>query len=844
MLGCHDAISTTISFAGDYSDFRHRGFTIGIEQFCPVFNNPAEFLRRTRQKARHINKGQDRDIETVTKANKTRRLARSIGVKTARQYHGLIADNADSLAFEADKPGQDITGKILLDFKEIALIRDLRDQLVHVIGNVGIFGHEGVEAVVNPVGFVKERPNGRACTVIERQEIKQAADLGDRFHVIVKCTVRDRRFGGVGLGAPKFFGSDHFVRHSPDHIRPCQEHVGGIPHHENEISQRRGINRPACTRSHDDRDLWNNARGEDIILEYIRVPGQCRDAFLDTRTTAVIEPDHWCSLFDRHFLHLADFAGMSLGERAAKDSKILREHKGLAAIDRAPPGHNTITGHGLRFHAKVIASMSNEHVELFKRVFIQQKTNAFAGRQLALVVLRSNTLFSTAEPCLRASVFEFFENVFHIHPLPEAQILTQTHTKKTKKCFHKRRLHICNPANVSHMYEPLCYNNPLAIFVHAPRVRAEFTDCSNMQIKRSYLIAAVLLVLIFLWFAIKNAGDREDVHANGTNTATTQADEVPTVAIDSISIETHVRYFNLHGQTAPVREVAVKAETAGLVIKTPVREGSYVRRGTLLCQQDIDARQAAFDQARATLYSRELDYKAAQTLVNKGYRSETQALAAQAALDGARAAVKQAEIELGNVNMRAPFSGVFDQQMAEIGEYLGPGQPCGLLIDLDPILVNAEATEAQISAIRIGEIADIRLATGETVQGKVRFIETKANPATRTFTVEFEVPNTNRSIRAGVTANIRLAAGEMQAHLIPSNVLAIDDIGRVGVRILDYDRTVRFLPVDTIDESDIGVWVTGLPDQTDLIIRGQDYVREGTKVRTQYDAPDDFGSDR
>jgi multidrug efflux system membrane fusion protein len=357
-----------------------------------------------------------------------------------------------------------------------------------------------------------------------------------------------------------------------------------------------------------------------------------------------------------------------------------------------------------------------------------------------------------------------------------------------------------------------------------------------MKIKPAYLISLGLAVFIALWF-IYGSIIRDNV-APESNAATQNSAEpaLPSVVIERINAETHISFLNLHGSTEAVREVAVKAETAGLVVRTPVAEGRYVKRGTLLCQQDVDARQAILDQAKAQMRARELEYQAAVTLVEKGYRSSTQAASALAALDGARASVKQAEIEIDNVNMRAPFGGIFDNQMAEVGDYLAPGQACGLLVDLNPLLVVGEATERQIGRLKIGQDAQIELATGQAIAGKVRFIESRANPATRTFRIEVEVANDKNELKSGVTASVKLASGEILAHFIPSRVLTLDDTGRIGVRHLDANSIVRFSPVTTIDETDDGIWVTGLPDATDLIVLGQDYVAEGSKVATQNDS--------
>ena len=137
----------------------------------------------------------------------------------------------------------------------------------------------------------------------------------------------------------------------------------------------------------------------------------------------------------------------------------------------------------------------------------------------------------------------------------------------------------------------------------------------------------------------------------------------------------------------------------------------------------------------------------------------------------------------------------------------------------------------------------VQLSTGETLSGKIRFIETRANPATRTFKIEIAVPNKDGKLRSGVTATIKLSAGQTEAHLIPASVLTLDDLGSIGVRYLDFENRVRFTRVATIDETSSGIWVTGLPKNTDLIVQGQDYVSEGVQVTTQFDSNSSVGTD-
>ncbi len=350
-----------------------------------------------------------------------------------------------------------------------------------------------------------------------------------------------------------------------------------------------------------------------------------------------------------------------------------------------------------------------------------------------------------------------------------------------------------------------------------------------MKINRSQIIALIAVLLIAGWFWVNNV-DADDDNIAVSNPAETAETVLPSVVTRQISSEPHAAAIDLFGRTEAAREVTVKAETPGPIVSTPIAEGSRVRKGTIVCRQDVNARQANVDQAKALLRTRELEYQAAAKLVERGFASETQALTAQAALDAAKASVKQAEIELGNINLRAPFTGIYDKNMAEVGDYLAPGQPCGLLIELDPLIVTIDLTETQLALVKKGQSAEIKLATGETVTGIVKFVESRANPSTRTFKAEIAVSNKDLSLKAGVSATVKFQGKPAPAHLIPAHIMAINDNGIVGVKYLDSSETVRFAQTITVDETGDGVWVTGLPDTTRIIVKGQDYVAVGTKT--------------
>lgn len=351
-----------------------------------------------------------------------------------------------------------------------------------------------------------------------------------------------------------------------------------------------------------------------------------------------------------------------------------------------------------------------------------------------------------------------------------------------------------------------------------------------MKLNSSYLLAGAAILIVGAWFFIGSAGNDRDIYADVKLREQGTEAVLPTVVVRTVASEMHDIRLTSYGRTLPNRRVEVKAKTPGSLVSTPVREGARVTRGDVICRQDVDARQALVDQAKAQLAKAEADLTATSTLVDQGYRAPTALNGDRASVDGARASLKQAQIELGNVVLRAPFSGIYEARMAEIGDYLSPGLPCAAIVELDPLKVEAELTETQVGQVDMGQTVNIRLATGQTVSGTVSFIESVANPATRTFQMEMSIPNPDYALKAGVSATLDLKIGEAMASLVPSGVMALDDNGATGIRYVDAGNIVRFAAIQQVDETRGGIWVTGLPARSRVIIEGQDYVLVGSEV--------------
>lgn len=335
----------------------------------------------------------------------------------------------------------------------------------------------------------------------------------------------------------------------------------------------------------------------------------------------------------------------------------------------------------------------------------------------------------------------------------------------------------------------------------------------------------------------------------------------------------------LRGETQAARSVDLRAETAGQVVSEPLRKGSFVQQGQVLCQIDAGTRPALVaeararlaeararvpeaaaraDQARAQLKEAELNRNAASKLSKDGFASETRLAATEAAVSGAKAAVEaalsglesvqaniqsaeaavaSAEKELERLEIKASFAGLLESDTAELGSLLQPGSLCATVIQLDPIKLVGYAPEGQVERIEVGALAGARLSDGRELRGRVTFLSRRADDTTRTFRLEIEVPNPDLSVRDGQTAELLIASDGAKAHLLPQSTLTLNDEGVLGVRLVGDGNLTVFAPVQLLRDTVQGVWVTGLPDAADVITVGQEYVIEGVEVAPSFQEP-------
>ena len=414
-----------------------------------------------------------------------------------------------------------------------------------------------------------------------------------------------------------------------------------------------------------------------------------------------------------------------------------------------------------------------------------------------------------------------------------------------------------------------------------------------------------ILVAVFLYFlVIERAAFFEFAGLTQPETTETEetqetapsetAEETPNV-VSVIARRSEARTIDsaviLRGETRAVRQVELRSETSGTIVSDPLRKGTFVTAGQLMCEigvgtreialadaearlaetrsriPEVEARvpeaQARIEEAASRLNEAQINLNAAEKLFEGGFAAETRvanALAGvrsaeaavqtaegglksarsgleniQASILSAEAAVASARQEIEKLAIHAPFEGILESDTAEIGSLMQPGSLCGTIIQLDPIIIAGFVPEAEVNRITEGVRAGARMVDGTTIQGQVSFLSRSADQTTRTFLVEIEAPNADLKIRDGQTADILIEADGALAHLLPQSSLTLNDEGTLGVRIVAADGTAQFTPVRILRDTSQGVWLGGLPPVANVILVGQEYVTDGVPVLANYE---------
>jgi len=342
--------------------------------------------------------------------------------------------------------------------------------------------------------------------------------------------------------------------------------------------------------------------------------------------------------------------------------------------------------------------------------------------------------------------------------------------------------------------------------------------------ERPYIIAIVITVILVLWMA---SGVTQETKAPTEKSKSSVI--IPKVKVETRYADTVNDSVELYGRTEPDRITTLKAEISGKIVEVLAKRGSQVKEGQIIAKIALNDLGSQLQRSEALLAQREIEYAGAKTLNADGYQGKVQVASAKANLEAVKSDIKRLEINIKHTVIVAPFDGVLNTRYVEEGDYVKSGDDIAMIADLDPLVVRAFVTENQVNQLSVNQSANIHLLNNARTDGVVRYIASVADDATNTFKIEISIDNSNYQYLAGLSGEVNIALKQVPAIKISPALLALDELGNIGVKTVE-NNIVKFTAIDIVKSESDGIWLTGLGQQADIITLGQGFVRAGDEV--------------
>jgi RND family efflux transporter MFP subunit len=284
---------------------------------------------------------------------------------------------------------------------------------------------------------------------------------------------------------------------------------------------------------------------------------------------------------------------------------------------------------------------------------------------------------------------------------------------------------------------------------------------------------------------------------------------------------------------------------SGQIADIPVRPGSKVERGDVLIRLDAAQEELAVERAKLTVNDATAKVDRLQSLVASRAASSVEADQAQNALDAAKVALREAELDLSRRTVSAPIGGSLGILAVNAGDYVTSQSEIASIDDRSEILIEFYVPERFASGMEVGKqvTANAISRPGERFAGEISAVDNRVDEASRTLRVRAQIANPDDTLRAGMSFEVTVKfEGERWPSVDPLAIqwdsagayvwqVSNGKAGRVDVAIIQRNSDSVLIRAD-------------LKQGDEVVTEGVQSVRPGAAVRVIGGSQQPDGNDR
>jgi len=325
------------------------------------------------------------------------------------------------------------------------------------------------------------------------------------------------------------------------------------------------------------------------------------------------------------------------------------------------------------------------------------------------------------------------------------------------------------------------------------------------------------------------------LRSQGSNSSDARRSTKVSVTVTKVGRGRVVRKVEATGTLEGINETDIISETSGKVTKINAEVETYLLANSSVAEVENDLQEIAVEAARANSEKADADLKRVKSLLSQNAVSETQLENAEVGSKAALSQLKLAQKNYDNTLLKTPIAGRLAQKFVVIGQMITPGTKVATVVDDSRMKLKVGIPENFVSYVNRNTMVQVEsdALPNHTFDGRVKTIALKADPQTRTFQVEIDLPNDHdRSLKSGMSAKTEIISpGDEGSLVIPVAALIESSGNNPSVYVVDDSMaSLRYVNLGAKNDSLVEV-VSGISLNDLVVVFGQQNINDGTKVR-------------